>query len=56
MRIILRSQLFAKLKGKQQVSISLALPALNEEQTVGNVIETIEKALVWMSPCWMKLY
>lgn len=33
------------LKRKQQVSISLALPALNEEQTVGNVIETIKKAL-----------
>ncbi|HUI89504.1 MAG TPA: glucosyl-3-phosphoglycerate synthase [Anaerolineales bacterium] len=33
------------LKNQQHVSISLALPALNEEETVGNVIKTIQKAL-----------
>jgi glucosyl-3-phosphoglycerate synthase len=34
------------LKTQQSLSISLALPALNEEGTVGNVIRTIQKALV----------
>jgi glycosyltransferase involved in cell wall biosynthesis len=34
------------LKEKQGVTISLALPALNEEETVGKVITTIKKALV----------
>jgi glycosyltransferase involved in cell wall biosynthesis/nucleotide-binding universal stress UspA family protein len=34
------------LKEKQGVTISLALPALNEEETVGNVITTVKKALV----------
>lgn len=34
------------LKEKQGVSISLALPALNEEATVGNVIQTIKQALM----------
>ncbi len=34
------------LKEKQGVTISLALPALNEESTVGTVIETIKSALV----------
>ena len=38
------------LKKQQRVSISLALPALNEEKTVGNVIETIQKALVMDVP------
>ncbi len=32
-------------KDSQDLSISLALPALNEEQTVGNVIRTIQRAL-----------
>ncbi len=35
-----------ELKEKQGVSISLALPALNEEATVGNVIQTLKKALM----------
>ncbi len=35
-----------KFKEKQGVSISLALPALNEEATVGNVIQTIKSALM----------
>lgn len=34
------------LKEAQKVSISLALPALNEEETVGNVIRTIKTALM----------
>lgn len=34
------------LKEKQGSTISLALPALNEEKTVGRVIATIKKALV----------
>ena len=34
------------LKEKQGSTISLALPALNEEETVGNVIRTIKKALM----------
>ena len=34
------------LKEKQGVTISLALPALNEEETVGKVITTIRKALM----------
>jgi glucosyl-3-phosphoglycerate synthase len=34
------------LKNQQRLSISLALPALNEEATVGNVIKTIKKSLV----------
>jgi hypothetical protein len=34
------------LKEQQRVSISLGLPALNEEETVGNVIQTIKKALM----------
>ncbi len=34
------------LKEKQGVTISLALPALNEEETVGNVIRTVKKALM----------
>jgi glycosyltransferase involved in cell wall biosynthesis len=35
-----------KLKEKQGSTISLALPALNEEKTVGRVITTIKKALM----------
>lgn len=38
------------LKRKQDLSISLALPALNEEETVGNVIGTIKKALMERVP------
>ena len=34
------------LKRERGLTISLALPALNEEATVGNVIETIQQALV----------
>lgn len=34
------------LKRKQNTVISLALPALNEEETVGNVIQTIKDALM----------
>lgn len=34
------------LKEKQGVTISLALPALNEEETVGKVITTIKKVLM----------
>lgn len=39
-----------QLKEDQGVSISLALPALNEEQTVGNVIQTIKTALMDQIP------
>ncbi|HEX6033412.1 MAG TPA: glucosyl-3-phosphoglycerate synthase [Anaerolineales bacterium] len=35
-----------RLKRERGLSISLALPALNEEQTVGNVIETIKRPLM----------
>ncbi len=35
-----------ELKRAQHVTISLALPALNEEKTVGNVIRTIKGALM----------
>ena len=34
-----------ELKQKQGVTISLGLPALNEEETIGNVIETVRGAL-----------
>lgn len=34
------------LKRKQGVTISLALPALNEEETVGNVIQTVKSVLM----------
>lgn len=34
------------LKEKQGVTIGLALPALNEEKTVGNVISTVKSALM----------
>jgi glycosyltransferase involved in cell wall biosynthesis len=39
-----------QLKEDQKVSISLALPALNEEQTVGNVIQTVKTALMDQVP------
>ncbi|HSF83539.1 MAG TPA: glucosyl-3-phosphoglycerate synthase [Anaerolineales bacterium] len=39
-----------ELKNQQGLSISLALPALNEEETVGNVIQTIQDALVKQVP------
>ncbi len=35
-----------ELKASQGVTVSLALPALNEEETVGNVIQTIKSALM----------
>ncbi|MCC7118647.1 MAG: glucosyl-3-phosphoglycerate synthase [Anaerolineales bacterium] len=38
------------LKQKQGVSISLALPALNEEETVGTVIKTVKSALMTRVP------
>ncbi len=38
------------LKQKQNVTISLALPALNEEQTVGRVIRTIRNVLMKRVP------
>ncbi len=38
------------LKRERGFSISLALPALNEEKTVGNVIQTIKGALVETAP------
>ncbi len=39
-----------KLKRAQNLTISLALPALNEEETVGTVISTVQKALVEKYP------
>lgn len=38
------------LKRENGVSISLALPALNEEKTVGNVIQIVKEALVLNAP------
>jgi glucosyl-3-phosphoglycerate synthase len=38
------------LKEKQEVTISLALPALNEEETVGKVITTVKKELMERVP------
>ena len=38
------------LKREQGVTISLALPALNEQETVGNVITTIKEALMMRVP------
>jgi nucleotide-binding universal stress UspA family protein len=38
------------LKEKQNVTISLALPSLNEEETVGKVIKTIKSALMTRVP------
>ena len=39
-----------RLKREQGLSISLALPALNEEKTVGNVLKTIKRTLVSAVP------
>lgn len=39
-----------RLKKERGLSISLALPALNEEKTVGNVIQTIKQSLVLDAP------
>ncbi|HEX7597756.1 MAG TPA: glucosyl-3-phosphoglycerate synthase, partial [Polyangia bacterium] len=39
-----------ELKRRQNLSISLALPALNEEETVGEVIRTIKQALLQAVP------
>jgi glycosyltransferase involved in cell wall biosynthesis len=39
-------QHLVELKEKQGVTISLVLPALNEEETVGTVIETIKSSLM----------
>jgi nucleotide-binding universal stress UspA family protein len=39
-----------ELKEEQGVSISLALPALNEEETVGKVIQTVKTALMDQAP------
>ncbi|HEY5982543.1 MAG TPA: glucosyl-3-phosphoglycerate synthase [Anaerolineales bacterium] len=39
-----------ELKSKQELTISLALPALNEEATVGHVIEVLQEALVRRVP------
>ena len=39
-----------ELKRRQKLSISLALPALNEEATVGHVITTIRNALMIRAP------
>ena len=38
-------ELLYDLKTRQKLSISLALPALNEEETVGNVLQTLKGAL-----------
>ncbi|MCK5429855.1 MAG: glycosyltransferase, partial [Anaerolineales bacterium] len=38
------------LKKDQNLTISLALPALNEEETVGNVIQTVKGALMDAKP------
>lgn len=38
------------LKKKQNVTISLAMPALNEEETVGQVIQTIQDTLIEKYP------
>lgn len=39
-------QRLVDLKRDQQVTISLGLPALNEEETIGNVITTLKSALM----------
>jgi glycosyltransferase involved in cell wall biosynthesis/nucleotide-binding universal stress UspA family protein len=39
-----------ELKRKQRVTISLALPALNEEETIKNVIQTVRAALMESVP------
>ncbi|MBI4770475.1 MAG: glycosyltransferase, partial [Chloroflexi bacterium] len=42
--------LLLALKRRQNLTISLALPALNEEETVGQVIRTVQKALMEETP------
>jgi nucleotide-binding universal stress UspA family protein len=39
-----------ELKRKQNLTISVALPALNEEETIGDVIKTIRRALMERVP------
>jgi glucosyl-3-phosphoglycerate synthase len=39
-----------RLKRERGLTISLALPALNEEETVGNVIQTIQQPLMFDAP------
>jgi glucosyl-3-phosphoglycerate synthase len=39
-----------RLKREQGVTVSLALPALNEEETVGEVISTVRRALYEQAP------
>jgi glucosyl-3-phosphoglycerate synthase len=39
-----------ELKRRQGLTVSLALPALNEAETVGNVLRTIKEALVECAP------
>jgi len=43
-------QELAALKRRQKITISLALPALNEEETVGKVIKTIKRTLMERVP------
>lgn len=43
-------QHLVRLKREQGLTISLALPALNEEETVGRVIRTIQRALMDKAP------
>jgi len=44
------------LKRDRACPVSLALPALNEEETVGQVISTVKAALMDQVRCWTKLY
>jgi glucosyl-3-phosphoglycerate synthase len=45
-----RLQEMVRWKRKQDISISLALPALNEEETVGKIIRTMKKELMQKAP------
>jgi glucosyl-3-phosphoglycerate synthase len=49
-REFMNIQRLVELKEEQGLSISLALPALNEEETVGKVIETVKTALMDQVP------
>jgi len=49
-RAFLDLERLLQLKEDQGVTISLALPALNEEQTVGNVIQTVKTTLMDQIP------
>jgi glucosyl-3-phosphoglycerate synthase len=40
----------ASLKEEREVTISLALPALNEEKTIGNIIRSLQRVLVERVP------